>query len=62
MRRAVIVDVVRTPFGRGRAGGALSTVHPVDLYAGVLKAPARMSCSSHSTIEPAFLVSWPIGC
>ena len=23
MRRAVIVDVVRTPFGRARAGGSL---------------------------------------
>lgn len=38
MRRAVIVDVVRSPFGRGRPGGALDGVHPVDLYAQVLKA------------------------
>jgi acetyl-CoA acyltransferase len=37
MRRAVIVDVVRSPFGRGRAGGALDGMHPVDLYAGVLE-------------------------
>ncbi len=36
MRRAVIVDVVRSPFGRGRAGGALERIHPVDLYASVL--------------------------
>jgi acetyl-CoA acyltransferase len=35
-RRAVIVDGVRTPFGKGRAGGALGGVHPVDLYAGLL--------------------------
>ncbi|GAA3875356.1 thiolase family protein [Leifsonia kafniensis] len=33
---AVIVDVVRTPSGRGKPGGALSTVHPADLLAGVL--------------------------
>lgn len=35
-REAVIVDVVRTPVGRGKPGGALSGVHPVDLAAGVL--------------------------
>ncbi|MDH6235874.1 thiolase family protein [Cryobacterium sp. CG_9.6] len=33
---AVIVDIVRTPSGRGKPGGALSTVHPADLLAGVL--------------------------
>lgn len=38
MRSAVIVDVVRTPSGRGKPGGALSGVHPVDLAAGVLTA------------------------
>ena len=37
MRSAVIVDAVRTPSGRGKPGGALSGVHPVDLLAGVLK-------------------------
>lgn len=35
---AVIVDVVRTPSGRGKLGGGLSGVHPVDLAAGVLNA------------------------
>jgi acetyl-CoA acyltransferase len=38
MNEAVIVDVVRTPSGRGKPGGALSSVHPVDLGAGVLRA------------------------
>jgi acetyl-CoA acyltransferase len=38
MPQAVIVDVVRTPSGRGKPGGALSAVHPVDLAAGVLTA------------------------
>ncbi|GAA1519165.1 acetyl-CoA acetyltransferase family protein [Agromyces terreus] len=33
---AVIVDVIRTPVGRGKPGGMLSGVHPVDLLAGVL--------------------------
>ena len=36
MAEAVIVDVVRTPSGRGKPGGALSGIHPVDLAAGVL--------------------------
>lgn len=35
---AVIVDVIRTPSGRGKPGGALSGVHPVDLAAGTLTA------------------------
>ncbi|KAF2416174.1 thiolase family protein [Microbacterium sp. B35-30] len=38
MPQAVIVDVVRTPSGRGKPGGALSAVHPVDLVAGMLTA------------------------
>jgi len=38
VNEAVIVDVVRTPSGRGKPGGALSSVHPVDLGAGVLRA------------------------
>ena len=34
---AVVVDVVRTPVGRGKPGGMLSGVHPVDLAAHVLQ-------------------------
>ena len=37
MGRAFIVDVVRTPFAKGREGGSLSAVHPVDLLARTLK-------------------------
>ena len=37
-RRAVIVDVVRSPFGRARDNGALVGLHPVDLYAHVIAA------------------------
>jgi acetyl-CoA acyltransferase len=33
---AYIVDVVRTPFGRGRTDGVLAGAHPVDLLATVL--------------------------
>ncbi|MDQ0691351.1 thiolase family protein [Arthrobacter sp. W4I7] len=38
MSRAVIVDVIRTGSGKGKAGGALSGVHPTDLLAQVLRA------------------------
>ncbi|WP_308491972.1 thiolase family protein [Microbacterium terrisoli] len=38
MSHAVIVDVIRTPVGRGKPGGALSGVHPVDLSTVVLRA------------------------
>jgi acetyl-CoA acyltransferase len=38
---AVIVDAVRTASGKGKPGGALSAVHPVDLLAGVLRELVR---------------------
>jgi acetyl-CoA acyltransferase len=41
MRRAVIVDAVRSPFGRGRESGALHSVHPVDLLATVVETLVR---------------------
>jgi acetyl-CoA acyltransferase len=51
MRKAVIVDVVRSPFGRGRAGGALDGMHPVDLYAGVLQELVRRTGVDPELIE-----------
>jgi len=38
MHNAVIVDAIRTPSGKGKPGGALADVHPVDLAAGLLAA------------------------
>ncbi|MFB7615424.1 thiolase family protein [Kitasatospora sp. NPDC056181] len=38
MRDAVIVEAVRTPIGKGKPGGALSGVHPVELLAHTLQA------------------------
>lgn len=43
MQQAVIVDAVRTPVGRGRAGGALAEVHPSELLAVVLRALVERS-------------------
>ena len=37
MRDAVIIDAIRTPIAKGKAGGALSSVHPVDLFAHTLR-------------------------
>src|SRR5260370_24725077 len=37
MRRAVLIDIVRSPCGKGKPGGILSGLHPVDLYAQILK-------------------------
>ena len=38
MGRAFLIDIVRSPFGRGRDTGALAPLHPVDLYAHALEA------------------------
>jgi acetyl-CoA acyltransferase len=38
MTRAVIIDAVRSPMGRGKIGGALAGVHPNDVLAQVLRA------------------------
>ena len=36
--RALLIDVVRSPFGRGREDGILHATHPVDLFAQTLQA------------------------
>ena len=38
MNVAYLVDIVRSPFAKGRAGGGLAKAHPVDLFAQVLQA------------------------
>jgi acetyl-CoA acyltransferase len=57
MHDAVIVDVVRTPSGRGKPGGALSDVHPVDLAAHVLS-----SLASRNGVDPARIDDVLLGC
>jgi acetyl-CoA acyltransferase len=51
MRDAVIVDAVRTPVAKGKPGGALSGVHPVDLSAHVLKALAERNRLDPGTVD-----------
>ncbi len=54
---AVIVDVIRTPSGRGKPGGALSDIHPVDLLAGVLTELIR-----RNELDPALVDDVIGGC
>ncbi|GAB2921704.1 thiolase family protein [Nonomuraea fastidiosa] len=51
MRDAVIVQAVRTPIGKGKPGGALSGVHPVDLLAHALKALVERSGIDPSEVD-----------
>jgi acetyl-CoA acyltransferase len=48
---AVIVDAVRTASGKGKHGGALSGVHPVDLLATVLRELVRRNGLDPAQIE-----------
>ncbi len=48
---AVIVDVVRTPSGKGKPGGALSAIHPTDLLADVLGALLERNGLSSTQID-----------
>jgi len=52
---AVLVDVVRTPVGRGKPGGALSDVHPVDLAAGVLQKILERNALESAQIDDVLL-------
>ncbi|KXC07392.1 thiolase family protein [Microbacterium hominis] len=55
MRTAVIVDVVRTPSGRGKPGGALSGIHPVDLAAEVLRATLARNGLASTQVDDVLL-------
>ncbi|ASO19850.1 acetyl-CoA acyltransferase [Actinoalloteichus hoggarensis] len=57
MTSAVIVDTVRTASGRGKPGGALAEVHPVDLLAGVLR-----SLRTRNDLDPALVDDVIGGC
>jgi acetyl-CoA acyltransferase len=57
MSTAVIVDGVRTPAGRGKAGGALASMHPIDLLAGTLDALVQ-----RTGIDPALVEDVIAGC
>ncbi|MBV1855845.1 thiolase family protein [Catellatospora tritici] len=57
MHDAVIVEVARTPIGRGKPGGALAAVHPVDLLAHTLR-----SLLDRTGVDPALVDDVIGGC
>lgn len=57
MTTAVIVDAVRTASGKGKPGGALSATHPVDLFAGTLRALVE-----RNDLDPALVEDVIAGC
>ncbi|WP_225730557.1 MULTISPECIES: thiolase family protein [unclassified Nocardia] len=57
MTSAVIVDVVRTPSGKGKPGGGLSDVHPATLLAGVLG-----NLVERNDLDPALIDDVIAGC
>lgn len=54
---AYVVDVIRTPFGKGRPGGSLSEAHPVDLLATLLQ-----SLATRNDLDPALVDDHIAGC
>lgn len=54
---AYIVDLVRTPMGRGKAGSSLSSVHPLDLGAAPVKALIE-----RNQLNPALIDDLIFGC
>ena len=57
MPGAVIVDAVRSPMGRGKVGGSLSSVHPTDLLAGVITALVE-----RTGVDPGDVEDLMVGC
>ncbi|TDO48708.1 acetyl-CoA acyltransferase [Kribbella sp. VKM Ac-2527] len=54
---AVIVDAIRSPMGKGKPGGALAEVHPVDLLAQTLSALLE-----RTGVDPALVDDVLVGC
>ncbi|WP_028654563.1 thiolase family protein [Nocardioides sp. J54] len=54
----VIVDAIRTPSGRGKAGGALADVHPVDLLSQTLQTLLERS----PAVDPGTVDDVIVGC
>jgi acetyl-CoA acetyltransferase family protein len=57
MGNAVIVDAIRSPMGRGKATGALASIHPADLLAQVL-----IALVDRNGVDPATVDDVLVGC
>jgi acetyl-CoA acyltransferase len=51
MTDAVIVDAVRTPVGKGKPGGSLSGLHPVDLHAHAIRSLVERTGIDPATVD-----------
>lgn len=56
-RNPVIVDIVRSPMGRGKVGGSLSAVHPVDLLSQTI-----VALVNRNKLDPGSVDDVIIGC
>jgi acetyl-CoA acyltransferase len=54
MNEVVIVSALRSPVGRGKAGGALANVHAVDVSACVMRAVVAQTRIDPATIDDVF--------
>ena len=52
---ALIIDTLRTPTGRGRPGGALAGIHPVDLLAQALTALVERTGIDPGTVDDVLI-------
>lgn len=57
LRNVVVVDGIRTPMGKGRPGGALSSIHPVDLLGQTLT-----HLVNRTSIDPGIVGDVIVGC
>ncbi len=57
MASAVIVDALRSPMGKGKVGGALSGIHPVDLLAQTITALVE-----RNGVDPGAVDDLLVGC
>jgi acetyl-CoA acyltransferase len=57
LHNVVIIDGCRSPMGRGRKGGALSTLHPVELLAQTLS-----HLVARSSLDPGIVGDFIVGC
>ncbi|AEI81829.1 hypothetical protein CNE_BB1p04050 (plasmid) [Cupriavidus necator N-1] len=57
MKNPVIVDAIRSPMARGKAGGALSSLHPTDMLGNLFKA-----LMTRHDIDPASVDDVIVGC
>ena len=52
---AILFDTLRTPRGRGKAGGALSTTPSIDLITGLLQALAQRTDLDTAEVDDVVL-------